>query len=222
MAKNRMRSCTNSFIDWTYHFQDALLSHMDWMKANLLPRDGEVYLLENAFCASELEIFLENLAWRQDEITLWGKTHPVPRLQAWYADSGLSYTYSNIRLEPVTFTPELLHIRRKLEQLCGVDFNSVLCNLYRSGADKNGWHRDNEPELGVNPTIASISFGEVRKFSLRHRETKEKVDLLLPSCSLLLMRGRTQHHWEHQLAATKKQIGVRLNLTFRQRIVDDK
>ena len=192
------------------------------MRDNLLPRDGEVYLLQDAFSQAELGILQDRLAWRQDEITMWGKTHPVPRLQAWYADEGLSYTYSNILMEAANFTPELEKIRTKLNKLCGVKFNSVLCNLYRSGADKNGWHRDNEPELGINPTIASISYGEVRKFSLRHRKTKERIDLLLPSGSLLMMRGSTQNHWEHQLAATKKDIGVRLNLTFRQRIVLDR
>ncbi len=195
---------------------------MSWMKQNLLPFDGEVYLLENAFKEEQLSPLIEELAWRQDQITLWGKTHPVPRLQAWYADNGLSYTYSKIRMEAEVWNEKLLTIKNEVVTLTGHHFNSVLCNLYRSGADKNGWHRDNEPELGVNPAIASISFGAVRKFSLRHRKTKRKIDIELPSCSLLLMKGESQHAWEHQLAATKKVISSRLNLTFRYRKSDDR
>lgn len=191
------------------------------MKQNLLPFEGEVYLLENAFKEEQLSPLIEELAWRQDQITLWGKTHPVPRLQAWYADNGLSYTYSKIVMEASPWNEKLLEIKNEVITLTGHHFNSVLCNLYRSGADKNGWHRDNEPELGVNPVIASVSFGAVRKFSLRHRTTKRKIDLELPSCSLLLMRGESQHAWEHQLAATKKVISSRLNLTFRYRKSDD-
>jgi len=191
------------------------------MKQNLLPFEGEVYLLENAFKEEQLSPLIGELAWRQDQITLWGKTHPVPRLQAWYADDGLSYTYSKIVMEAGPWNEKLLEIKNEVITLTGHHFNSVLCNLYRSGADKNGWHRDNEPELGVNPVIASVSFGAVRKFSLRHRTTKRKIDIELPSCSLLLMRGESQHAWEHQLAATKKVISSRLNLTFRYRKSDD-
>ncbi|PIP91419.1 MAG: alpha-ketoglutarate-dependent dioxygenase AlkB [Bdellovibrionales bacterium CG12_big_fil_rev_8_21_14_0_65_38_15] len=194
---------------------------MSWMKQNLLPFEGEVYLLENAFKEEQLSPLIGELAWRQDQITLWGKTHPVPRLQAWYADDGLSYTYSKIVMEAGPWNEKLLEIKNEVITLTGHHFNSVLCNLYRSGADKNGWHRDNEPELGVNPVIASVSFGAVRKFSLRHRTTKRKIDIELPSCSLLLMRGESQHAWEHQLAATKKVISSRLNLTFRYRKSDD-
>ena len=192
------------------------------MKQNLLPFEGEVYLLENAFKEEQLSPLIGELAWRQDQITLWGKTHPVPRLQAWYADDGLSYTYSKIVMEAGPWNEKLLEIKNEVITLTGHHFNSVLCNLYRSGADKNGWHRDNEPELGVNPVIASVSFGAVRKFSLRHRTTKRKIDIELPSCSLLLMRGESQHAWEHQLAATKKVISSRLNLTFRYRKSDDR
>lgn len=192
------------------------------MKDNLLPCDGEVYLLQDAFKSKDLAPLIDNLAWRQDQITLWGKTHPVPRLQAWYADKGLSYTYSNIKLEALAWTAELTCIRNRVNELCNVNFNSVLCNLYRGGKDKNGWHRDNEPELGKQPKIASVSYGAVRKFSLRHRESKERIDIFLPSGSLLFMRGDSQIKWEHQLAPTKKEIDVRLNLTFRLRIPDDK
>lgn len=195
---------------------------MSWMKQNLLPFDGEVYLLENAFKQEDLSPLIDELAWRQDQITLWGKTHPVPRLQAWYADNGLSYTYSKIRMEAEPWNEKLLKIKNEVIHLTGHHFNSVLCNLYRSGADKNGWHRDNEIELGINPIIASVSFGAVRKFSLRHRTSKKKIDIDLPSCSLLLMKGESQHAWEHKLAATKKVIAPRLNLTFRYRKSDDK
>tara|TARA_R110002049_G_scaffold286030_2_gene467585 strand:+ start:202 stop:798 length:597 start_codon:yes stop_codon:yes gene_type:complete len=195
---------------------------MSWTKHNLLPFDGEVYLLENAFDAKELEPLYAELAWRQDDITLWGKTYPVPRLQAWYADDGLSYTYSKIRMEANEWTDNLKKIKNKVNRISNIKFNSVLCNYYRDGSDKNGWHRDNEKELGREPPIASVSYGSARKFSLRHLKTKEKIDLILPSESLLLMTGLTQHEWEHQLSPTKKLIGPRLNLTFRCRKSDDK
>ena len=204
-------------MHWTYHFGDDLLRNMQNMVSNLLPYDGEAYLFENALENVSFEQLDGEIAWRQDSITLYGKTHPLPRLQAWYADAGLTYTYSRITLKPNPWTPLLLHIKAQVERLSGATFNSVLCNLYRDGKDKNGWHRDDEPELGVNPIIASLSFGETRKFSLRHLKTKERIDLLLPDQSLLVMRGECQHTWEHQLAKTAKVIGAWINLTFRQR-----
>lgn len=195
---------------------------MQALKHNLLPYDGEAYLLEKAFNDALMPLLKQEIAWRQDQITLYGKTHPIPRLQAWYADHGLSYTYSKIKLEALPFSQNLQKIRSEVEALSGAKFNSVLCNLYRDGRDKNGWHRDDEKELGKNPTIASVSFGAIRTFALRHRQTRERLDLLLPSGSLLIMRGTCQHDWEHQLVATKKPVGERINLTFRFRNNDDR
>jgi len=163
-------------MHWTYHFGDDLLRNMEYLKENLLPYDGEAFFVQKAVKNVSFAQIYNAIAWRQDSITLYGKTHPLPRLQAWYADPGLDYTYSRIKLEPLPWSELLLQIKKQVEDLSGHQFNSVLCNLYRDGRDKNSWHRDNEPELGTNPVIASLSFGEARKFSLRHLETKERID----------------------------------------------
>ena len=139
---------------------------------------------------------------RQDKITLYGKTHDVPRLQAWYGDEGLSYSYSGIKLNPLTWTPELLDIKFKIENLVGEEFNSVLINKYREGKDYAAWHSDDEKELGQNPTIASLSLGSERMFHLRHKENKglETLKIALENGSLVIMKGKLQHYWKHQLA----------------------
>ncbi len=114
-------------------------------------------------------------------------------------DTDKPYTYSNIKLNPHPWTTELLFIKEKVEQEAGVEFTSVLLNLYRDGKDSMGWHRDNEKELGSNPVIASVSFGETRPFQLRHKFNKElqKISIPLKHGSLLLMKETTQHFWEH-------------------------
>jgi len=120
-------------------------------------------------------------------------------------------------MHPNTFSKELKDIKIKVEQQCNFEFTSCLANLYRHGQDSNGWHADNEKELGVNPIIASLSLGEERFFHLKHRNDKNlKQKLLLQNGSLLIMKGETQHHWLHQIAKTKKKIEPRINLTFRQ------
>lgn len=158
----------------------------------------------------------KGLAWEQHHITLFGRQVTCPRLSAWYGDEGTSYTYSGLRLEPLPWTPLLRHLQEKLQKSLGFRFNSVLANLYRNGQDAMGWHSDDEPELGEQPVIASLSFGATRRFSLRHRHRLfPSHHLELCHGSLLLMAGTTQQHWQHQLPRTKKQVGPRINLTFR-------
>ncbi|MBC9798522.1 alpha-ketoglutarate-dependent dioxygenase AlkB family protein [Sinomicrobium weinanense] len=159
---------------------------------------------------------LDTARWQQDRITLFGKTHPQPRLTALYADNSIPYSYSGITMHPYPFFPELLEIRQKVEALCKIHFTSCLLNLYRNGKDSNGWHADDEPELGKNPVIASVSLGAERYFHLKHKKEKQlKHKLLLESGSLLIMKGETQHHWLHQIPKTMKETGQRINLTFR-------
>ena len=154
--------------------------------------------------------------WQHDSITLFGKTHLQPRLTALYGNNNEPYTYSNITMKPIVFTKPLLDIKADVEQLANHRFTSVLLNLYRFGDDSNGWHADNEKELGQNPIIASVSFGAERYFHLKHKNDKFlKQKLLLQHGSLLLMQVETQHFWLHQIAKTKKEIGQRINLTFR-------
>ena len=155
--------------------------------------------------------------WRQDTIRLFGKTFQQPRLTALYGKNGQAYTYSGILMEPLPFTPLLEDLLHRVSIAAGENFTTCLLNLYRDGSDSNGWHADDEPELGNNPVIASLSLGASRKFHLKHRRIKsQRVRMNLESGSLLLMAGTTQHHWLHQVPKTKRPVGPRINLTFRR------
>lgn len=187
---------------------------------NLLPKDGEVFLFNNFFDTELSNQFLQKLLqtiqWRQDYIKLFGKTHPVPRLTALYGDDRKTYTYSGILMNPLPWTDELFVIKNSIEKVAKVSFTSVLINLYRNGNDSNGWHSDNEKELGQNPVIGSVSFGSTRIFKIRHLQDKAlEKKILLTHGSFLLMQGSTQHFWEHQIPKTAKTFTPRINLTFR-------
>ncbi len=158
----------------------------------------------------------KTVPWQQDEIKVFGKVYPQPRLTALYGDSNKPYSYSNIVMQPHEFTPDILKLKQKVETICAVKFTSCLLNLYRNGTDSNGWHADNEKELGINPLIASVTLGQERYFHLKHRNNKNlKHKLLLQHGSLLLMAGPTQHYWLHQVPKTAKPVQERINLTFR-------
>ena len=182
--------------------------------------DSDIVYYPNFFSEEEADYFFnslkESVPWQQDEITLFGKTHPQPRLTALYGNNGKSYSYSNITMHPLEFTDELQDVKSAVENTAKVKFTSCLLNLYRSGKDSNGWHSDDEKELGQNPVIASVSLGAGRFFHLRHKIRKDqKHKILLEHGSLLLMQGVTQHFWQHQIPKTAKNIGERINLTFR-------
>ncbi|WP_307719423.1 alpha-ketoglutarate-dependent dioxygenase AlkB family protein [Massilia cavernae] len=151
--------------------------------------------------------------WKAETITLWGKQHLQPRLTAWHGD--MAYTYSGLRLEPQPFTPLQLEIKAAVEAATGRRFNSLLLNYYRDGRDSMGMHSDDEPELGRNPAIASVSFGATRSFILRHRVTKRTLKVALSNGSMLLMVGSMQHFWSHGINKTTRPVGPRVNLTFR-------
>lgn len=183
--------------------------------------DGDVRYWPQAFTAAEACSLRHALSvvidWSQEEIVIFGERRRVPRLVAWHGDPGTSYTYSGTVHEPQPWTPELSAIRERVQRLCGHRFNSVLLNRYRDGRDGMGWHADDEPELGRNPVIASVSFGATRRFRLRHRRNRvEPITLPLTDGSLLLMAGETQHRWVHAVPKTATPVGERLNLTFRQ------
>ncbi len=183
-------------------------------------QDAEVMYYPAFFNPKESSEFfkslLHSIQWRQDNITVFGKSYLQPRLTALYANNNSSYSYSNITMNPNPFTKELLLIKEKVESECSVKFTTCLLNLYRDGKDSNGWHADNEKELGKNPVIASVSFGEDRWFHFKHRTNKNlKQKMVLQHGSLLIMKGKTQHNWLHQVPKTKKTIGPRINITFR-------
>jgi len=182
--------------------------------------DSDIKYYPDFFNKKEADAYfnslLKHINWQQDDITVFGKTYKQPRLTALFGNNGKPYSYSNITMHPHVFTEELQQIKDKVETKVNTKFTTCLANLYRNGNDSNGWHADNEKELGKNPIIASVSFGAERYFHLKHRHDKSlKQKLLLQHGSLLLMQGKTQHHWLHQIAKTKKEIGQRINLTFR-------
>jgi alkylated DNA repair dioxygenase AlkB len=182
--------------------------------------DAKVIFYRNFFNREDSDelfrVLLEEINWRQDKMNVYGKEVNLPRKTAWYGDSNKSYTFSGIHLEPEPWTPTLIQVKERIEEVAEVEFNSVLLNLYRSGSDGISWHTDAERELGENPIIGSVSFGETRRFMFRHRYDKEmKAEVDLTHGSFLLMAGETQHFWQHQIPKTSRKIEARINLTFR-------
>jgi alkylated DNA repair dioxygenase AlkB len=182
--------------------------------------DAEVFFYPTFFPRAQSDTLYQQLLdttnWKQEKIKLYGKPIDLPRLTAWYGDAGKSYSYSGITVDLDPWTPALLAIKREIEAVSGVTFNSVLLNLYRGERDSVSWHSDDEPELGTNPVIGSVSFGETRTFQFRHKRDKEqRVKLDLTHGSYLLMAGATQHHWLHQVPKAADARDSRINLTFR-------
>ena len=182
--------------------------------------DADIEYYPNFFESNRANELFEKLKteipWQQDNITVFGKTHLQPRLTALFGNEGKPYSYSNIIMLPNAWNPLLVFIKNEIEEICQENFTTVLLNYYRNGKDSNGWHADNEKELGRNPVIASVSFGVERYFHLQHNTIKEqKLKINLEHGSLLIMKGATQHFWKHQIPKTIKEIGPRINLTFR-------
>jgi alkylated DNA repair dioxygenase AlkB len=187
---------------------------------NLSLNDAEVIYYHEFFTKKEAQYYFDDLLksinWQQDRITVYGKTHLQPRLTSFFSINNKTYKYSNIIMSPNPFEGSLLKIKNKIETTLNIKFTSCLANFYRDGNDSNGWHADDEKELGTNPIIASISFGAERIFHFKHKHnTTLKRKLVLENGSLLLMKGETQNNWLHQVPKTKKKIGKRINLTFR-------
>lgn len=185
----------------------------------LLPYDFGAILYSNVWDMEYSNQLMQRLSvdlqWEQVFVEVFDRRVPQPRLTCWYGDEGKAYSYSGTRLIPLPWTQLLIDIKQRTEEVAGATFNSVLANLYRDGSDSVSWHADNEPELGTEPTIASVTFGATRRFDMRHRNSNEKVSIGLSSGSVLVMSGLSQARWQHQIAKTKKLIGPRINLTFR-------
>ncbi|QGX38834.1 alpha-ketoglutarate-dependent dioxygenase AlkB [Permianibacter aggregans] len=163
---------------------------------------------------------VDELHWQQTPIRIYGREVMQPRLTAWYGDADAAYRYSGVTHEPLPWHPLLWDIKALVEQYSASTFNSVLCNYYRSGQDSMGWHSDNEPELGPEPVIASLSFGAARRFLLQHKKDKSlQWQCSLGEGDLLLMRGATQRFYRHSVPKTAKTTDLRINLTFRRIIV---
>lgn len=189
----------------------------DSAPVELLPYDGRLtywdWALGDLSAPDVMKRLLDETDWEQRSIVLFGREVPQPRLNSWYGD--ITYTYSGITMTPRPWTPVLIDLRRRCEDLTGARFNSVLINLYRNGDDSMGWHADDERELGAEPAIASLSLGAVRRFRMRHRETREIVEVDPGSGSLIFMSGLSQACWMHEVPKSKKVVDARINLTFR-------
>jgi alkylated DNA repair dioxygenase AlkB len=172
------------------------------------------------FTETESENLLTQLArsvpWEQRTVSMYGKQILTPRLTAWYGDEKKTYAYSGNQFKPMAWTPDLLAIRERVRTFVDTPFNSVLLNYYRDGNDSVAWHSDNEKELGPQPVIGSVSFGQVRAFDIRNRHDRnKKFSVRLESGSLLVMKGDLQENWEHRIAKSRESMGPRINLTFR-------
>jgi alkylated DNA repair dioxygenase AlkB len=198
-----------------------LFSDAGEVQAIPLP-DADVGYLSSLQLNADAEVMLQELVasvpWRAEEIVVWGKKYPQPRLIAWYGDTGQSYSYSGIQLEPLPWTNRLNSIKNVVERATDSKFNSVLLNYYRNQNDSMGFHSDDEPELGPRPVIASVSLGERRTLIMKHKTRKDlkPVKLPLESGSLLVMQGDTQRNWKHGIDKEPRPCGPRVNLTFRR------
>lgn len=196
-------------------FDDGQLQRID------VP-DSDIYYTSRADLGADpdtiLRELIEQIPWRTEVINLWGKDYQQPRLAAWFGDTEARYTYSGLSLNPLPWTDLLCGLRGRVEALAGAAFNSVLLNYYRDHRDGMGMHSDDEPELGRNPIIASLSLGEQRTFVMKHKFRKElkPVQLPLDHGSVLLMKGPTQHNWKHGINKLARPCGPRVNLTFRR------
>ena len=188
-------------------------------KIELLPYDGSAILNPNVFSDIEsgslFERLVSDLDWQEHTLNIFGRLIKQPRLTAWYGDPGRSYEYSGLLLHPLRWTQDLITIKETCEKLTGHQFNSVLANLYRNGKDSVAWHADDENELGSEPIIASVNLGNRRRFDLRHRESGKIVRCEMPVGSVLVMSGLSQSCWLHQVPKTAKNVGPRINLTYR-------
>jgi alkylated DNA repair dioxygenase AlkB len=198
-----------------------IASNFDLIRPELPDADIRYYpnFIKYQDATALLDRLLYETDWKEESITLFGKKYKQPRLTAWYGEEQMNYSYSGINMVALPFTPTLLKIRSLVECFTNETFNSVLLNLYRDGDDSNGWHSDDEKELGKDPVIASLSLGAVRKFKLKYRlDSTIRYDISLGHGSLLLMKAETQHFWKHQIPKSKKVDQARINLTFRRLI----
>jgi alkylated DNA repair dioxygenase AlkB len=186
---------------------------------NLLPKDGIVNyfgkFMNNYEADRYLDSLLNTIEWKNDQTIIFGKLIITKRKVAWYGDSDFEYKYSNTVKHALPWTKELLELKKILEGQTGETFNSCLLNLYHNGNEGMGWHSDAERVLKKDGAIASLSFGAVRKFSFKHKQSKETVSINLEHGSLLVMKGATQSNWLHSLPPTKIKTATRINLTFR-------
>jgi alkylated DNA repair dioxygenase AlkB len=186
----------------------------------VLPGDGEACYWGPVFSVEESRValarLLEEVPWKRETVVLFGREHVLARKVSWHGEAGCDYAYAGRRKAALPWTECLKEVKARVEDLSGVRFNSCLLNLYHSGAEGMGWHSDDEPELGAQPVIASVSLGAERRFLFRHRVDGSTVEVKLENGSLLVMRGTCQQHWKHCLPKALRIHEQRINLTFRK------
>ena len=186
---------------------------------NILPYDGIAIYHGIVFNEQEAngicKDLYESIPWKQDEVVMFGKKIITKRKVAWYADAGITYTYAGVQKAGLEWTSALNEIRQKVEAITEAKYNACLLNLYHEGEEGMGWHKDNEKEIVEGSSIASLSFGAIRKFAFKHATTNERLEIILANGSLLDMKGAIQQYWFHSLPKTKKVNQMRINLTFR-------
>jgi alkylated DNA repair dioxygenase AlkB len=200
---------------------DLFNQHID-ETINYLPQDGTVNYYGKLLTVKQADHYLDKLLttihWKNDEAVIFGRHIITKRKVAWYGNDNYDYTYSKITRQALKWTKELLELKQLVEAKTGEPFNSCLLNLYHNGDEGMAWHSDDEKTLGENSAIASFSFGAERKFSFKHRQSKETISMMLEHGSLLVMKGTTQTHWLHCLPKSKRITTPRVNLTFRTMI----
>jgi alkylated DNA repair dioxygenase AlkB len=191
----------------------------EYRVGNILNQGGTVNYYGKILSSEEANqyfgLLMQNIPWEKDEVIIFGKHITTKRKVAWYGDSEYLYTYSNTTKQALAWTKELSELKQIVEELAGIKFNSCLLNLYHNGNEGMGWHSDDEKPLGKNNTIASLSFGAERKFSFKHKQTKQTVSLVLEHGSLLVMKDDMQRNWLHSLPKSKNITQPRISLTFR-------
>src|ERR1043166_5404092 len=198
---------------------EQMTTFNEYRISNILNTDGTVNYYGKILLSSEanryFDLLMQNTQWEKDEVIIFGKRITTKRKVAWYGDSEYLYTYSNTTKRALAWTKELSELKQIVEEYAEIKFNSCLLNLYHNGNEGMGWHSDDEESLGKNNTIASLSFGAERKFSFKHKQTKQIVSLVLEDGSLLIMKDATQSNWLHSLPKSKIITQPRINLTFR-------
>ena len=196
-----------------------LFSALEDTPINIINYDGVVeyhgLLIPFDEANDYFDVLLNTIQWKHDQANVLGEVIVTKRKVAWYANESFNYTYSNMTKVALPWTPELLALKKRVEEATGHQFNSCLLNLYNNGEEGMAWHHDGETDLQKNGAIASLSFGAERKFSFKHKVSQETTSLFLQHGSLLVMKGETQTHWLHRLPPTKKVTTARINLTFR-------
>ena len=187
---------------------------------NIINKDGiATYygcILNDELLYSFYNDLLNNISWEQEQIMMFGKNITTKRKVAFYAENTIEYTYSQKTKKGLPWTDTLLKIKRLISSITQNEYNACLLNLYHNGEEGMGWHSDDEKEIVMNSSIASLSMGAERKFVFKHKCTKETYSIFLENGSLLEMKGTLQQNWWHCLPKSKKVQSPRINLTFRQ------